>query len=490
MAPKPTHRSLTLPRNVTLSGTVTVERALTTSTTETYVSLSTPRRVLETRSGLSTADGQFAGIGRRGSATTLRLDIAGRVGIPTDAAAVAVNVTATGAPVAGFVTVVPCGVSRPSTSTLNFVAGQSVANSAIVKIGTGGEVCLYTNQATDLIVDVSGYFPPDTYIGLARPLRFVETRPGFPTDDGRYAGGGIRPPGSVLAFDVAGRSGVPADATSVVLNVTVTGARANGFATIYPCGVTRPTASNLNYIPAQSKANMVVAKVGADGQVCLFTNQAANFIVDVSGILPDNVYTPLGAPRRILETRAGLTTVDGQFNGIGLRSSGTSTRVRVAGRAGVPANASAVILNLTATQAVSNGFATVFPKGVSRPNASNVNYPASQSIPNAVVAKIGANGDICVYAHRATHLVLDVAGYLTGPAPSGSGDCPQPPPPPQPPTPPQPPSNPGDSKNCSDFDTYAQAKAWFDTYFPYYGDVARLDSDGDGIPCESLPGAP
>ncbi|GEM_PF-1825947 len=48
------------------------------------------------------------------------------------------------------------------------------------------------------------------------------------------------------------------------------------------------------------------------------------------------------------------------------------------------------------------------------------------------------------------------------------------------------PPNPGNTKNCSDFDTYQEAKAWFDYYYPHYGDVAFLDSDGDGEPCESL----
>jgi len=52
------------------------------------------------------------------------------------------------------------------------------------------------------------------------------------------------------------------------------------------------------------------------------------------------------------------------------------------------------------------------------------------------------------------------------------------------------PSNPGDSKNCGDFGNYAEAKEWFDTYFPYYGDVAGLDGNDDGIPRQSLPGAP
>ncbi len=52
------------------------------------------------------------------------------------------------------------------------------------------------------------------------------------------------------------------------------------------------------------------------------------------------------------------------------------------------------------------------------------------------------------------------------------------------------PDNPGDTKNCGDFSNYSEAKAWFDTYYPYYGDVARLDGDDDLEPCESLPGAP
>lgn len=52
------------------------------------------------------------------------------------------------------------------------------------------------------------------------------------------------------------------------------------------------------------------------------------------------------------------------------------------------------------------------------------------------------------------------------------------------------PANPGDTKNCSDFATWREAQDWYEIYFPYYGDVARLDSDSDGVVCVSLPGAP
>ncbi|MGK3947899.1 excalibur calcium-binding domain-containing protein [Microbacterium sp. K2] len=45
-------------------------------------------------------------------------------------------------------------------------------------------------------------------------------------------------------------------------------------------------------------------------------------------------------------------------------------------------------------------------------------------------------------------------------------------------------------RNCTDFPNYAAAKEWFDLYYPHYGDVAKLDLDHDGVPCEGLPGAP
>ena len=49
------------------------------------------------------------------------------------------------------------------------------------------------------------------------------------------------------------------------------------------------------------------------------------------------------------------------------------------------------------------------------------------------------------------------------------------------------PLNPGDSRGCSDFVTYEEALHWYETYAPYYGDVAKLDRNGDGVPCPGLP---
>jgi hypothetical protein len=467
-----------------------------------FIPLQTPQRVLDTRPGLPTADGLFAGEGQRPLTSTLQLTIAGRVGVPADATAVVLNVTVTEAAGSGFITVFPCGASQPTASSLNYVSGQTVPNMVISKLGAGGAVCLFNTNPTQLVADVTGYFAgTDAFTALDAPARLLDTRPGLTTIDGQYAGEGSRPTGSVQALQVSGRPGIAPGAASVVLNVTVDGPQLAGFITIYPCDAPLPTASNLNYVAGQTVPNAVISKLSASGTVCLFNSAATHLIVDIAGYFPDTMtVVPLAAPARLLETRAGLSTVDGLYNATGLRPAQGTIQLGVNGRAGIPSDASAVILNVTVDQAEGNGFLTVYPTGEGRPLTSNLNYVNGQTVPNAVIARLGAGGSLCIYNQAALHLIVDVAGYITGPAPPAAGaTCPPDPAPPPPPStsstttttqPAQPPPNPGDAVNCTDFATWAEANAWFQTYYPYYGDVANLDSDHDGIPCETLPGAP
>ena len=88
---------------------------------------------------------------------------------------------------------------------------------------------------------------------------------------------------------MAGHVGVPSsDTGAVALNVTVAFAATNGFITVFPCGAPLPTASNLNYKTAQTIANAVIAKVGAGGAVCFFTEGTTDLIVDVTGVFPSD----------------------------------------------------------------------------------------------------------------------------------------------------------------------------------------------------------
>jgi bacillolysin len=373
-----------------------------------------PARLLETRQGRTTVDGAFNGLGLRGAGTITALTVNGRGNVANDAAAVALNVTVTEAQAAGFLTVYPCGGDPPNSSSLNYVAGSTVPNAVVSKVGVNGQVCFFTQSPIQLVVDTNGFFGPTSSLVPLVPARLLDSRQGAPTFDGQSTGIGLRAAGSFTQVQVTGRAGVPSDASAAVLNVTVTGAQAPGYATVYPCGSTPPTASNLNYVAGATVPNAAVAKIGKAGRVCVFTQSPIHLVVDVVGYFPATaVFSPL-VPARLLETRPGQPTFDGQGQGGGARPAGSVTQVQVIGRASIPASATAVAINVTITAAQAPGFATVYPCGDSPPNASNLNYLAGSTVANLVLAKLGPGGTVCVFTQSAADIIVDVNGYFAG----------------------------------------------------------------------------
>jgi len=147
-------------------------------------------------------------------------------------------------------------------------------------------VCIFTQSTTHIIVDVGGYFPAGSDYQALVPARLLETRSGLSTIDGQFNGLGTAGIGAITPLQVTGRGGVPAGASTVVLNVTVTGPTVPGYVTVYPCGIDPPLASNLNFVGGQTVANAVIVKLSGDGKVCLFTSNATELIADVNGYLP------------------------------------------------------------------------------------------------------------------------------------------------------------------------------------------------------------
>jgi hypothetical protein len=198
---------------------------------------------------------------------------------------VSFNLTATNVDGPGYVTVFPCGAARPYASNINFATGVDVANLVTSRIGANGAVCLYSPANADLIMDVQGYFDPFT--GAARPVftpldpaRVLDTRDGTGVADRRVGPLGAR---QIIEVQIAGANGVPADARSVVLNVTVTDARGRGWVTVFPCGNPLPFVSNLNFVRGIDRANAVKAKIGVGGKVCFYTDAETQLVADQFG---------------------------------------------------------------------------------------------------------------------------------------------------------------------------------------------------------------
>ncbi|MET0663842.1 MAG: reprolysin-like metallopeptidase [Ilumatobacteraceae bacterium] len=373
---------------------------------------SSPARLFDSRGPNLTVDGLYSGAGPRPAGSITEVQVTGRGCVPIDATGVVLNVTAVQARAAGYASVFPCGEPVPTASNLNFAAGQNVPNAVIAKVGAGGKVCVFAEVPFDLLVDVNGYVPAGSTVGSTTPARLLDSRTGGGTIDGQLAGIGQRTTGSVTEVTVAGRGGVPADASAVVLNVTVVQAGAAGFASVFPCGEALPNASNLNFAAGETMPNAVVAKVGAGGKVCVFAEVPLDLLVDVNGFVPSGSTVGSLAPARLFDSRADGTTVDGALARTGRRGAGSITEVLVAGRGGVPADARAVILNVTAVQADAAGYVSVFPCGEALPNASNLNFAGGQTVPNAAIAKVGAGGTVCLFAEQPTHLLVDVNGFV------------------------------------------------------------------------------
>ena len=212
---------------------------------------------------------------------------------------------------------------------------------------------------------------------------------------------------------MTGNGGVPAGATAVVANVTVTGATAQSFLTAYPDGTTRPLASNLNFSAGQTVPNLVTVPLSAGGALDLYNAAGTvNALVDVDGYYGPGSgqgFTSL-TPARICDTRASNTT---ECHGMTL-SGGGNLKVQVTGQGGVPVGATAVVANVTATGPSAASFLTAYADGSTRPLASNLNFTAHQTVPNRVIVPLSTGGALDLYNAAGTvNAIVDVDGYFS-----------------------------------------------------------------------------
>jgi len=238
--------------------------------------------------------------------------------------------------------------------------------------------------------------------------RLVDTRPGYSTADMQLAGIGRRPADSVLRVPVAGRASLGTDLELAVVNATAVDPSDRGYLTLFSCDDPRPVASNLNYTAGVTRAVLAVVPVAEDGTICVYTRSATHLVIDAAATSMDSAGNMPVGPARLLDTRPGRSTVDGRLAGGGVRSAGTTIEIPVAGRGGVPADATKVGLSVTAVDARAPGFLLVHTCGDPLPTASTLNYGTGQTIANAAFARLDAQGSICVFTYSPTDLVVDV----------------------------------------------------------------------------------
>jgi hypothetical protein len=280
-----------------------------------------------------------------------------------------------------------------------------------VQVGSGGAIAIFNGVgATDVVVDLEGYFAaPNGSAGgemALTPARITDTRAG----SGLPNAGNTLLANGTITVQVTGAGGVPASgASAAILNVTVTNTSAAGALTVWPTGAAKPLASNLNWVAGQTVPNRVFVPIGTGGQVSIFNFAgSADVVVDVSGYFTDATATGKQfitvSPLRLVDTR-----LTGQTLG-----TGGSFVLQISGLGGVPANASAVVLNVTVTKTNASSFLIEYPSTVGLPTASDLNWVGGQTVANMAVASLGSTGAITFYnGVGSSDVVVDLAGWFS-----------------------------------------------------------------------------
>lgn len=313
--------------------------------------------------------------------------------LPRSATAVALNITATDTTAPGYVSAYPCGGSPPVVSNLNFQGpGQTVPNFAIVRLSAEQEVCFTSPSTTHLLADLSGYFAVDAGDGYspAEPVRLFDTRSSSPVESG-----------GVYVLQVP--NDAPVGASAIVMNVTVTQTSGVGYISVYPCVDGRPTVSNLNYRPGESRPNLVTVRVPPDGRICFYTLAATHLLADLTGYYEPTSDVGLIAfdPHRVFDSRDSNGP---PFNG-GQRYSQLINGFGVV----------AVAWNVTVTQPTAAGFVTVAPCKLNFDDTSTLNYAPGQTVANFAIVQLSSPKVICLETLRTAHLIADEAGIFTTP---------------------------------------------------------------------------
>ncbi len=365
---------------------------------------------------------------------------------PSGATAAVVNITLTGATTAGYVTAEPCtatsGTATSGTATSgasvgdrrwsngNSVPGLTTANLSVVPIDANGAFCLYQSQPGHTIVDVQGFFAPSAaspgggnLLTAVAPRRMIDTR----TQTYCAPNGTCGKPGPVPANTelMVAAPAVPASAVALLANLTITGPTGSGYVTADACPalvVGPQTRSNTNFVAGSTVANLAVVPTTSStsgAQICSYTSATTQKAIDLQGY-----FAPVSAggwgfamspPQRLLDTRnCQIDASTGAQQCASPNAAGSIVRVQG------PVGESAVLVNLTLTDATQAGYATADKCSalVAGPQTkSNSNMTVGKVVANVAVVPLDPDGGFCVYLSAAAHLVVDLQGTFSPTAP-------------------------------------------------------------------------
>lgn len=237
-------------------------------------------------------DTRYDGTGALAANTERTVHLGAVEGAPEGEFTAVINFTILGTSTFTEARLYTCGTTPPAVPNRSVEAGFVQSIPMVVRTDANGDVCVTTNAAAHVLVDMFGTFTAEADIHPLPTERVMDTR-----------SGAIPAAGSVLTLQVAGTAGVAEDPapTAAMLSVTLNYPLAIGWATAYPCADGMPPTSIINVVPLHQQTNRGLIPVDANGQLCVYISVSAHVLLDLSG-WTGAAFTPL-TPARLIDTR-------------------------------------------------------------------------------------------------------------------------------------------------------------------------------------------
>lgn len=380
-----------------------------------FVPLSVPVRVVDTRTlaqplGPGEAAGRAFAVDRAPGGARI---------VPTEAVAVAYNITAVAPADNGHLRVMPGDVPTTDASALNFRRGETIANASVVQVPDPASVRVENRSgaSVNVLIDIAGYFvpaasptTPGLFTALKEPMRVYDSGlPGLPTGE----------PTLISVADAADGSGeaVPAGAQAIAYTVTVVSPNSRGHLRVMPGDVSDTTTSSINWeMRGERIANSAVVGIDTNRLITIANGGAepVRVLVDVAGY-----FSTSGAPfHPVSPVRAYDSRTDplGPVAAAGQRTLAAATVQGNPSAESVPDGATGVAYNLTVTQSRGIGHFRLFPgfPDARLPGASVLNWPGDgYTRANAGFVGVAADRSVTLYNGGGdSHALLDVVGYF------------------------------------------------------------------------------
>ncbi|MDW3215905.1 MAG: hypothetical protein R8G01_18045 [Ilumatobacteraceae bacterium] len=256
--------------------------------------LSSPVRLVDTRSGQTTVDGQIAGIGVIAAGSTLEVPISGRSGAGTETGLVAVTITATAGPDPSEIVVQPCGGEIDASPSVRVRPSRTTIRNLLVPLSTGGTICVVPSTPVDVVLDVTAFADQAAVRPFANPVRVVDTTAAGVTADGKLAAVGVRPESSTLRVPLASRFNGLGDIGGLVVSLSAVEPLEAGTVTVFAPEST-PGTPAIEYEEGTTEHTMAVVPVGAGGELCLSTTGRTDLVLHLLALIPSSALAPVEA---------------------------------------------------------------------------------------------------------------------------------------------------------------------------------------------------